>query len=567
MQSSANVYQLLLSNDHVHVLQTFSSVNRVPAVKDWSAVSVPLPLYEKMVRKAVVKTVGQLQTLFRKPKMKPHEAELQKRQSCSSTSRTSTLTSNEHFFSLGKLERNIISRSSQIQHQATRVVDILCDECTEQKLKAVKSCLVCLTSYCEMHLKPHLTAAGLKRHQLLDPVENLKARICSEHNKPFELFCRTDNKTVCMFCILFNHKEHNYVPLSQEFELKRSELRGTEGVLKQMIQDRRAKLLDLRHTSKLNKEAAERQAADALQVIEDLKKILDQGLDELCKKIEMSKTEKEELTQGLIAELEKEIRVLMQSSSDVQQLSISEDDIHVLQTFFSVNIIPTMKNWSAVSVQLPSYEVMVKKAVESAEKKIQTTFGKAKNNLLEAEIQRAQGFKVNLTLDPQTADPWLILSKDCKQVRLGDIKKSLPGGPKRFNPGGGIVAKESFCSGRFFFEVQVTGMVRYDLGVVNESINRMNKITKSQEIGHWLLSLRRGSEYKARASHDIPLCVTPSPQRIGLFVDYDEGLVCFYGLDSKDLIYSFNGCRFTERLYPFFNPGKGSSSSASLKIS
>ncbi|XP_042338970.1 tripartite motif-containing protein 29-like [Plectropomus leopardus] len=96
-----------------------------------------------------------------------------------------------------------------------------CDVCTETKLKALKSCLVCLTSYCETHLEPHLTKPGLKRHQLIDPVENLEDWICTKHDKPLELFCKTDQTCVCTLCPLLDHKTHEFVPLIEEYEKKR----------------------------------------------------------------------------------------------------------------------------------------------------------------------------------------------------------------------------------------------------------------------------------------------------------------------------------------------------------
>uniref|UniRef100_A0A3B5LLI3 Uncharacterized protein n=1 Tax=Xiphophorus couchianus TaxID=32473 RepID=A0A3B5LLI3_9TELE len=413
--------------------------------------------------------------------------------------------------------------------------DISCDECTGLKLKAVKSCLVCLASYCETHLKPHLMTKGLKKHQLLEPVENLEARMCSYHNKPLELFCRTDQTFTCMLCTLLDHKEHDYLPLSEEAGQKRSVLRGTEETLNRRIQERQGKMQDLRHTSRLNQEAADGKAAVGLQVFTDLKRILENGSDELLGNIKIRQVTAERLTERLIAELGQEVKVLMQSSGNVQELSSSDDHAHVLRMVEAVD-------------------------------QLQATFKKEEGKLKEAELKRVQKFKVNLTLDTQTADPWLIVSDDGKQVRLGDFKKFVPDLPKRFNPGGGVVAQQNFGFGRFYFEVQVMDMMKYDLGVVYESINRKKKITNSKESGHWILSLRKENEYKARASHEIPLSLTHRPQRIGLFVDYDEGLVSFYDVGIAEHIFSFNDCSFTERLYPFFNPGHGSRNSASLKI-
>ncbi|KAI3352614.1 hypothetical protein L3Q82_005552 [Scortum barcoo] len=98
--------------------------------------------------------------------------------------------------------------SNSSEQQESKSGEVPCDVCTGTKLKALKSCLVCLVSYCETHLEPHLTVSGLKRHQLVEPVENLEGRMCTKHDKPLELFCKTDQTCVCMLCSVLDHKTH-----------------------------------------------------------------------------------------------------------------------------------------------------------------------------------------------------------------------------------------------------------------------------------------------------------------------------------------------------------------------
>ncbi len=173
-------------------------------------------------------------------------------------------------------------------------------------------------------------------------------------------------------------------------------------------------------------------------------------------------------------------------------------------------------------------------------------------------------FSVDVTLDPDTAQPELILSDDGKQVRCGDIRQKLPDKPERFDACVCVLGKEGFSSGRFYFEVQVKGKTNWDLGVVRESINRKGKITARPSDGCWSVILRNGDEYKACDDPLVSLSLRVKPQRVGVFVDYEEGLVSFYDVESSSHIYSFTAQSFTEKLYPYFSPslnygGKNSS--------
>ncbi|XP_049895535.1 zinc-binding protein A33-like [Epinephelus moara] len=189
--------------------------------------------------------------------------------------------------------------------------------------------------------------------------------------------------------------------------------------------------------------------------------------------------------------------------------------------------------------------------------------------LVEAELKRVQQYAVDVTLDPDTAHPKLILSDDGKQVHHGDVKKNLPDNPKRFSCSFFVLAKQSLSSGRFYFEVQVQGKTNWDFGVARESINRKKNIRMSPQCGYWTVCMRNGNEYKALADPPVRLSLKSRPQKVGVFVDYEEGLVSFYDVDAAALIYSFTGCSFTEKLFPFFSPDNndGGTNSAPLIIS
>ncbi|KAK6314617.1 hypothetical protein J4Q44_G00141460, partial [Coregonus suidteri] len=180
--------------------------------------------------------------------------------------------------------------------------EVSCEICTEMKLKALKSCLVCLTSYCETHLEPHQRVAALRRHKLIDPVENLEDRICKTHERLLELFCRTDQMCVCVLCIKTDHKTHDMVPLEEEFGERKGKLEKTEAKVQQKIQERLEKVKEIKHSVELSKRDAEREIADSSKIFTALVRSIEKNQADLIKVIEKKQKAAEMQAEGLIKE-------------------------------------------------------------------------------------------------------------------------------------------------------------------------------------------------------------------------------------------------------------------------
>ncbi|XP_051247662.1 zinc-binding protein A33-like [Dicentrarchus labrax] len=464
-----------------------------------------------------------------------------------------------------RFRKSAKKKASSVEQKRAKGGDVTCDVCTETKLKALKSCLVCLASYCETHLEPHLRIPGLKRHELINPVKNLEDRVCKKHDRPLEVFCKTDQMYVCQLCIVTEHRRHNFSPLKKEYEQRKATLGRDGAKIQQMIQERQLKIQQIKQSVKLSKEDADRETVAGVQVFTALIQSIERDLAQFQEIIQEKQKTTEKQAEGFIIELEEEISELIKRSAEVEQLSNTEDHLQLLQSFPSLNTAPPTKDWTEVRVH-SSYEGTVRRAVAQ----LQETLSKEMEKLCaDIELKRVQQFAVDVTLDPDTAHSALVLSENKNHVSCGNVKKKLPDNPGRFSHSPCVLGRQSFSSGRFYYEVNVEGKTRWDLGVAKESVNRKGHIAVCPTTGFWVIWLKNGNEYKALDEPGVHLSLKSKPEKVGVFVDYEEGLVSFYDVDSAALIYSFTGCNFTEKLLPFFGPGinEGGKNSAPLIIS
>ncbi|XP_076026713.1 E3 ubiquitin-protein ligase TRIM21-like [Genypterus blacodes] len=456
--------------------------------------------------------------------------------------------------------QNEASRRSE--EPAAKPGEVQCDVCTGTKLKAIKSCLKCEASYCQTHLEPHLTAARLRSHQLIHPVDNLEDSMCKKHKKPLELFCKTDQTCVCSHCPVLDHRNHEFVPLEEGYEGKKSELEKTEAEIQQKMQKTCLKIQEINQSEKFSREAADRKKAEGLQIFTTLKQHVEDIQADFMETVEEKQRSTKKQAEDFIKKLQQELSEQRERDAEVEKLLLSEDHLHLLQSFSSISCAPPTKDWTEVRVHLRSHEGSLEKAVAQLEE----TISKEVKELLKVELRRIQQSAVNVTLDPDTAHPKLILSDDEKQVHHGDVRTNLPDKPQRFDSSVCVLGKQSFSSGRFYFEVQVKGKTWWALGVTRETSNRKAGFTLRPQEGYWTVGLRNEDKFSAGYFPPVPLSLKSKPEKVGVFVDYEEGLVSFYDVDAAALIFSFTGCSFTHKLLPFFCPSSNGSGTNSAPL-
>uniref|UniRef100_A0A8C6TGX4 Uncharacterized protein n=1 Tax=Neogobius melanostomus TaxID=47308 RepID=A0A8C6TGX4_9GOBI len=298
---------------------------------------------------------------------------------------------------------------------------------------------------------------------------------------------------------------------------------------------RRLKVQKIRAALDQTQREADRETQQMVKVFSDIMESAQRCLDHHLEVMEQSLSKYKERAQALIQQLQQEMCELEKSSTEAQQLSLSTDPLHFLQRCPALP--PAgLTDWSNVSFESQTCEGSVVRALSELETRLSQEFDKVFEQLPKKDqLRRVQQFLVDVTLDPDTAHPNLILSEDLKQVHHTDVKNKHPNTSQRFTKCCNVLGKQSFSSGRFYFEVQ-------------------EEISLSPKNGYWTMALRNRDQYIALANSPVILSLWRPPQKVGVFVDYGAGLVSFYDVDSADLIYSFTGCRFKWRLLPFFGP-------------
>ncbi|XP_051950406.1 tripartite motif-containing protein 16-like isoform X2 [Xyrauchen texanus] len=384
--------------------------------------------------------------------------------------------------------------------------DTLCDFCTGRRSRAVKSCLMCLASYCETHIKPHYESATFKRHKLVDETGHLDRKICPQHEKGLELFCRSDQMCICVLCTVREHRSHNIVSADDERAEKQKALVVTQTEVQHVIQDRMKELQELTHN------------VDVLKNFPTLSVAPEPMVPKVLINPEFS-----------FSEITKTVSDMKEHLDDICKKELGNISKRVSDT--------------SVFVLIPRS-------------------GGRLNAPVRADLQEPKTrldflrYSCKLTFDPNTAYKELVLSDGNRQVTRKRTTQFYPDHPERFDGFCQILCKEPVSGLRHYWEAEWSG--EFSIGIAYKSISRKGKNSNSL-LGYndksWSL-LCSDSGYSAwhnKMDKDLPGAVRAS--RIGVYLDYAGGSVSFYAVSqTMDVIHKFQ-TKFTEPLYAGFGVG------------
>ncbi|XP_039097696.1 butyrophilin subfamily 1 member A1-like [Hyaena hyaena] len=232
--------------------------------------------------------------------------------------------------------------------------------------------------------------------------------------------------------------------------------------------------------------------------------------------------------------------------------------------------------WKERQEKRRQWEALTEKEKESKTKELlekelarrkqlyQQNWRKAK---LYADWRKEQFEAVAVILDPNKAHPNLILSENRKQVSLMEntpenCDASVYQGQGESETIFSVLGQNCFTTGRHYWEIEVNigtevgPETRWAVGVCSNTVNRDGWFVESPEKGFWVITYNKG----VLTSPIESLSLRQRPQRIGVFLDCEDGDVSFYNMVDGSHIYSFTGITFSGAVCPYLSlQGAGTS--------
>uniref|UniRef100_A0A3B3WY31 B box-type domain-containing protein n=1 Tax=Poecilia mexicana TaxID=48701 RepID=A0A3B3WY31_9TELE len=234
---------------------------------------------------------------------------------------------------------------------------VACDVCTGRKRKAVKSCLVCLVSYCENHLQPHYDVPGLKKHKLVNPSKNLQQNICARHDEVMKIFCRTDQQFICYLCLMEEHKGHETVPAAAERAEK--------------IQDQEKDVKLLQQEVEAINVSADKAVEDSEKIFTELIRLLQERRSYVTQQIRSQQETEVSRVKDVQEKLEQEITELKRKDAKLEQLSHTEDHNQFLLNYPSLPALRESTKYSSINIRPLTHFEDVTAAVSELRDKLQ----------------------------------------------------------------------------------------------------------------------------------------------------------------------------------------------------
>uniref|UniRef100_A0A3Q3G3U4 B30.2/SPRY domain-containing protein n=1 Tax=Labrus bergylta TaxID=56723 RepID=A0A3Q3G3U4_9LABR len=398
-----------------------------------------------------------------------------------------------------------------------------------------KSCLQCLASYCEKHLQPH-----------------------------FEMFCRTDQQSICYLCSVDEHKGHDTVSAAAERTERERELGVSRQNIQQRIQDREKDVKLLQQEVEAINGSADKTVGNSEKIFTELIRLMEKRRSDVKQQVRSQQQTEVSRVRELQEKLEQEITELKRKDAELEKLSHTEDHNQFLHDYPSLSPLSESTSSSSIKIRPLRYFEDVTAAVSEVRDKLQDVLREKWTNISQTVTEvdvllsgpepepktRAEFFKYScdITLDPNTAYTQLLLSDGNRKVTVMRAQQSYSSHPDRFTGRCQVLSKESL-TGRCYWEVELRGNV--SVAVTYKNISRAGGSYECWFGGNdksWALDCYNNSYNFWYNKVSTPVS-GPRSSRVGVYLDHRAGILSFYSISETMTLLHRVQTTFTQPLH------------------